>query len=204
MNGKCFKEPIFHGIVEGRITQFREIMKPQPKNFIGATPYGFSRKDYGWDYYSPIKPRFKIGETLYLKEPYRILKRNGSRYKIAYQDGYNTVKTHLSIKSITHPNKWCNKLYMSKDFARYFIEITGVNAERLQDISDENCIREGIIAHYGGFEDGTDEELVYYSNGIETDFEKPQQAFAALIDKIQKGAWERNEFYWAYEFKLIK
>ena len=67
MKGKTFKEPIFIGVTEGRITQFREIMKPQP-DFLNKNGKWFY--DLEKDKLTQIKPRYKVGETVYIKEPY--------------------------------------------------------------------------------------------------------------------------------------
>jgi len=207
MNGINFKQPLFHAVVEGRKTMTRRVMKPQPDAIRSITRQIASHPGYeiSEKVWTPapayhflmsenrfIKPRYKVGETLYLKEPY-------------FADGDYVIYRFDNEFKKPERLAWENKLFMPERYARYFIEITGVKAERLQDISDEDCLKEGIIAHYGGFEDCTDEELVYYSNGIETDFETPQQAFAALIDKINgRGTWDSNPYVWAYEFKLVK
>ncbi|MCC8153091.1 MAG: hypothetical protein LIP01_02065 [Tannerellaceae bacterium] len=81
-----------------------------------------------------FKPRYNVGEKVYLKEPYiKLTNPDGSDY-FGYKYGSDDVIKY----------KWQNKLFMPADAARYFIEITGVKVERLRDISEEDCIREGI------------------------------------------------------------
>ena len=91
---------------------------------------------------------------------------------------------------------------MPESAARHFIKITGVRAERLQDISEEDCLKEGI------------EEVIWngkilksskhYFNGYES-YGTPIEAYAELIDRINgNGTFQRNPFVWVYDFKLIK
>ena len=92
-----------------------------------------------------------------------------------------------------------NKMFVCADEMPHQIRITNVRVERLQDISDEDCMREGLI--------GDKQACLYgYRNRkhYETFF-NPRDAFAALIDKISgKGTWNRNPWVFVYEFELIK
>lgn len=79
-----------------------------------------------------------------------------------------------------------------------------MDVERLQDISDEDCLKEGI------YEDSGDDEFppsIFYEfeGNKDNGFDTPREAFAALIDKVSgKGTWESNPYVWAYEFELMK
>lgn len=83
------------------------------------------------------------------------------------------------------------------------ISITNIKIERLQDISDEDCLKEGI------YEDSGDDEFppsIFYEfeGNKDNGFDTPREAFAALIDKISgRGTWNNNLYTFAYEFELI-
>ena len=83
------------------------------------------------------------------------------------------------------------------------IRITNVRIERLQDISDEDCLKEGLEWDGVAFQ--------YYVNYKKETRHKtflgktPREAFAGLIDKVSgKGTWERNPYVWVYDFELVK
>jgi hypothetical protein len=84
------------------------------------------------------------------------------------------------------------------------IKITGVRIERLQAISDDDCLKEGVFdSNVGynrfGFRDKHCDHNWYYPT--------PRKAFAALIDRPgvgRKGLWKSNPFVVVYEFKLVK
>lgn len=81
------------------------------------------------------------------------------------------------------------------------IRITGIKCERLQDISDADCLKEGIWylpkINKFYFEDVRREEGFYFDN--------PREAFAALIDKVSgRGTWDGNPWVEAHEFDLLK
>lgn len=93
---------------------------------------------------------------------------------------------------------WNNKMFVRADLMPHQIRITNIKVERLQDISEEDCMREGIVkGNLWKPYNYTAEGLSYFEDAIE--------AFATLIDKVSgKGTWERNPYVFAYSFKLIQ
>lgn len=77
------------------------------------------------------------------------------------------------------------------------IKITNVRIEHLQDISDKDCISEGLEFLNGHF-------YVNYNKITHSRIwigKTPQEAYAALIDLISgNGTWERNPLVWVYDF----
>lgn len=100
-------------------------------------------------------------------------------------------------------------MFVRSDLMPHQIRITGIRCERLQDISDEECLREGVgvsatdnlvgfpIAIPFNYYIGRDEKGYRYVT--------PREAFSVLIDKISgRGTWQSNPYVWVYEFELIK
>lgn len=99
-----------------------------------------------------------------------------------------------------------NKMFVRADLMPHQIRITGVRCERLQDISDEECMKEGVV-DVTYFKTGGRPYELFALPGHEHEetFNTPRQAFAALIDKVSgRGTWERNPWVVAYEFELVK
>ena len=92
-----------------------------------------------------------------------------------------------------------NKMFVRAESMPHHIKITSVRVERLQDISDEDCLREGIYL--------LQEELGKPSTYTFSDdylYMNPRSAFKALIDKVSgKGTWDSNPMVWVYEFELV-
>ena len=202
MKGICFIEPLFHRVVKGEKTQTRRMITPQPVDSVENLMFFGNKVFRTRDEYDElifINPKYEVGEKVYLKEPYILYqeeyqesKASQSGIQYAYKFG-----NHLSIEEITgkSDSKWKNKLFMPESAARYFIEITAVRAEKLQDISEEDCLKEGIEL-YNNY-DGT-----YGGHSAPT---APKEAYAALINSIYgKSTWEKNPFVWVYEFRLIQ
>lgn len=211
MKGIWFIEPLFHKVVKGEKTQTRRTITPEPKI------------QNGWI----VKPKskYKVGEIVYLKEPYAETCDEYGSPLIAYRfdntafylirkdengDYYqlNTIKkpvtTNWTINNFPACGEWKNKLFMPEWAARYFIEITAVRAERLQDISEEDCVKEGIWYAPIQVLSWKEELTPMWANGLNR-HQTPQKAYAVLIDKISgKGTWEKNPFVWVYDFRLIE
>ena len=144
---------------------------------------------------------------------------------VAIAQSYNDINNELEEQGDDVSNDWWipsfegkvldtlagykNKMFVRSDFMKHHIKITDIKVERLQNISDDDIMREGIyLQHFFN-----KVEYVFATKGkmnntpvyrLKT-FPTPREAFAALIDKISgKGTWEINPWVAAYSFELIK
>ena len=130
---------------------------------------------------------YKVGEIIAIAQSYKDCG-NIPDYELD-EDGYPIM-----------PKKsgFFNKMFVKADLMPHHIEITDIKVERLQDISDEDCMKEGIEEHLKGIQYGFPSNIGYIG---QYPFSNPREAFSALIDKVSgKGTWECNPFVWAYEF----
>lgn len=99
-----------------------------------------------------------------------------------------------------------NKMFVRADLMPHHIKITDVKVERLQDISDEDCLKEGIMHFIPADDEECTEEGYGYltSDGGLLMFDTPREAYASLINNIcGKGTWERNPWVEAYTFTRV-
>lgn len=166
-------------VLSGYKTVTRRIMnrQPDPDDIAYMEP-----KDY------PCQPPYKVGEIVAVAQSYDQIDPQIVHYRI----------DDLGDWGGDHPGQY-NKMFVRADLMPHQIRITSVRPERLQDITDEDCMKEGIQVLDGRY---------YYRDSegrIVDDFDNPRAAFASLINKISgRGTWERNPFVWVYEFKLVK
>jgi len=134
--------------------------------------------------------RYQVGEVVAIAQSYRdVYLNSGSIYKIGL---------------LGRTAGWRNKMYVSAGDMPHHIKITNIRVEHLQDISDEDCLREGVYMDYD--EHGGLYTTPYYDypNNKHNGFDSPREAFAALIDKVSgKGIWDSNPMVWVYEFELV-
>lgn len=138
-------------------------------------------------------PAYKIGEEVAVAQSYQTLIEQGYLADDR-KDGW------VNEKYITSPG-YRNKMFVRADFMPHRIRITNIKVERLQDITEQACIKEGLLA-------GEQEPRMYgfrLPKGTVLSFLTPREAFAALIDHISgRGTWQSNPWVFAYEFELIK
>ncbi len=101
---------------------------------------------------------------------------------------------------------WDNKMFVRADLMPNRIRMTDFKVERLQDISDDDCLKEGIICKWHA---PACRNYYYVPNETinhpDKVHETPQEAYASLIDKVSgKGVWDSNPWMLAYEFELVK
>lgn len=116
----------------------------------------------------------------------------------AYQDVISPLDWVNTLIYRDEPG-WTNKMYVRAELMPHRIRITNVRVERLQDISDEDCIKEGV------------EKTVGFKGRVRYTFpddawgyDTPREAFSYLLDRISgRGTWASNPWVYAYEFELV-
>lgn len=139
---------------------------------------------------------YKVGEIIAIAQSYK-----DSGYS---PDSLDRHPKDLSVRGLMKDSAgWNNKMFVKSYACKHHIKITNVKVERLQDISDEDCLKEGIIHAYTDNNGIKRYHTPHTKRGyLSTDV--AQQAFSFLIDKVSgKGTWESNPFVFAYEFVLV-
>ena len=182
-------------VLEGRKTMTRRVIKP-PRTMEGKDVYGFSVVKYprtgvpievmaldaDGAQINNILPKFKAGEVVAVAQ--------------AYRDAIHPLDWVNTLIYKDEPG-WTNKMFVGADLMPHQIFINAVRVERLQDISDEDCLKEGVFL--GQF------HTYSYVHRPRCPFNTPRSAFASLIDKISgRGTWEKNPWVYVYEFELLK
>ena len=224
------KFSLTHAVLEGRKTMTRRIIKC-PRTFRGEWVAGFNihrspsdKKIVGFPCMydaderefdmGEILPKYELGEVVAIAQSYQdidnyyyaALRRKTSIHgqiidELDLVDIHDIIKWKSLRDDLMNTPGWTNKMFVKADLMPRHIEITGIKVERLQDISDEDYMKEGIEEHLKGIQYGFPSNIGYIG---QYPFSNPREAFSALIDKVSgKGTWECNPFVWAYEFKLI-
>lgn len=185
-------------VLSGKKTQTRRIIKPQDERLDylrgWSLEYGFA--EFGREGEEPllrILPHYYVGEMVAVAMSYKsIYERVAKTWE--YAEEYKNEHKDLA--------GWNNKMFTNTKMPFAQIKITNIRVERLQDISDEDCMKEGVLK--GEFRNTWDKYYLYYGEGIKT-FKTPRYAFATLINKISgKGTCDSNPWVWVYDFELVK
>lgn len=155
------------------------------------------------------KPRFNCGEIAAIKQSYKQLITEQPKEWL-YEKG---LLVNLPVEGEVMPLAYLrsagynNKMFVRPDLMPYRIRITTVTPCRLQDITDEECLHEGIDCYQQG-------NNIYYScsgiymkghPGVLNPFRTAKDAFFMLINKLNGwGYWNTNPTGYAYEFELVK
>lgn len=198
-------------VLEGRKTQTRRLIKcrktfkgewvagfnihirPSDKKVIGL-PCMYDADEREFDG-GEILPKYKVGEVVAVAQSYRDC--GGLN-----EDGIPMWEI-ISQKAGSSNAGWDNKMFVHADLMPHQIRITSVRVERLQDISDEDCLKEGIrkVVNENGI------YIQYYvgQGNNACSFENPREAFAHLINKVsKKDVWQENPYVFVYDFELVK
>lgn len=201
-----FSANMVKAILEGRKTQTRRIIKLQPKkqhSFISQSTVLDKSNRITWTYSDEnsincVEVKFpfgKIGDFLWVKETYQI-QGNTTKYYVYKADKNESIKN------------WKPSLFMPKSAARIWLRITNVRVERLNDISEEDAIAEGIESKFPDFCDsiryGFNGKLHY--NYLEKGIMQINSitSFETLWQSIHsEQSWNDNPLVWVIEFERI-
>ncbi len=211
MKGLIFKPELAQAIYEGRCTQTRRVIKPQPV-FLSS---GGLDKHWFWevtcgDYYECEdgnrlkldllkygKPRFQVGDLFYVKETWNWR----SKQTHIYINNPGTVDclpdwAELIYKAnggqIRKIDRWISPLFMPEWAARSICEVTGVRVEQVQDISYNDWVADFCPSNFE--KEKALQTFVGYTN--------QKEMAKTLWDSINpKYPWSSNPFNFVFEFK---
>ena len=192
-------------VLEGKKTQTRRVV---PKDFFSLNWDVKERtlvyeNDFGdfVDIRNSKYALFHVGEIVAVAQSYK----NAGYKCFPYHDTdeyFYLKRDGVVMEGISVPPKGCtNKMFVKPELMPHQIRITDVRVERLQEISDEDCLKEGVQ-----YIDDIDLYYCKLNNCKEkVYFRSLREAYAALIDKVSgKGTWDKNPYVFVYDFELIK
>lgn len=196
------KHRLGQAVLEGRKTQTRRFITLNANQYVRVValdngsffsyvaqkgkPSAFMEELELPEYDGELSPAYFIGEEVAIAQSY-------------FDCGTKWAREHIDIASdLIKQSGYRNKMFVKADLMPHRIKITNIRVERLQDISDEECLKEGIICKNGRYIVETYKGVVFYTTDA-------RQAFAYLIDKVSgKGTWDSNPYVFVYDFELVK
>lgn len=144
---------------------------------------------------------YKVGEVVAIAQSYKDIIECLPMYSDAILD-------EVGMPRKEYKAGWTNKMFVKANLLPHHIKITDVKVERLQSISDEDILREGIRkeGYAGGCMYVYNKTYIRKGNRyVEPIYNTtPMRAFASLIYKVCGGeVWRFNPLVVAYSFELI-
>lgn len=215
-----FSASMVRALLEGRKTQTRRLVKPQP-TFIqssGRWKYPLPKKHNNngrceavytasrewWEYLPEAAlPYGKPGDLLWVRETWRMDSRATDLARVCYRASERASHTEFhemipvdKIGNMQTAMKWKSPLHMPRWASRLTLEITDVRVQRLQDISKKDAEDEGVYSLHSqspGFE-----EVAYYRSLYD-----PKELFRMLWTRINgPTSWDENPWVWALTFEV--
>ncbi len=171
-----FNTEMVRAILDGRKSCTRRIIKPQPQGYFEVSEEPLHIYDTDGKQ-GKITPPYQPGDILYVRETWKQAP-NGYYY---YEDWQRN-----DIADVT---KWKPSIHMPKEAARIWLKVTDVRVERLQEISGEDLIKEGID--------------LFQSSYVRVAFDEFKNIWNSTIKKsdIDRYGWDANPYVWVISFE---
>jgi len=182
-----FNGEMVRAILDGRKTQTRRLVKPQPRvvHSIHSDASITTNRIFRKGDQRIHSPFGTIGDRLWVRETFSCMERKPvAGCEVAYRaDGESLVW-----------EPWTPSIHMPRWASRINLEITGVRVERVQEISDDDAESEGVDLR----------RLCGCVEGCATcDDRSPSEVFRDLWQSIYAN-WDANPWVWVYEFRRMK
>lgn len=211
-----FNTEMVRAILDGRKTCTRRLVKPQPdekhtfplgfvtdsteKKEVGC--FGFAANEYGGSI-QYVKPpyRYAPGDILYVRETWhKYTKRIGKGESCRLAEFYGYKASVANSEDAEEP--WHSSIHMPKEAARIWLKVTDVRVERLQEISEDGAVKEGIYVA-----NCKDCNAPFGCDACPDEGYDEIDEFAELWDStikksdIDRYGWDANPWVWVIEFE---
>lgn len=183
-----FSTPMVQAILDGRKSMTRRVIKPQPfpkwiecgRENIGDWQWCFYDANGGYGLLKQHCPYGQPGDRLWVRETWAELSQ--------FHNLNSEIERYIyKADEDATPLKWKPSIFMPKEAARIWLEVVNVRVERLQEITYEDCLREGMWNY------GTDVDTL--------------AAFQELWQNLnaKRGYdWNINPWVWAISFRRVE
>lgn len=190
-----FNTEMVRAILDGRKTVTRRVIDRDIVNNCDMEKDGtlLNYQNCHGDFINPVDLcRYKVNDILYVRETWhKYTKRVGEGESCHLAEFYGYKASIANSEDANEP--WRPSINMPKEAARIFLRVTGVRVERLEDITQEDAIKEGVMVEEfdkeGGFYE-RDEFLYLWDSTIKK-------------DQLQYYGWDANPYVWVIEFEVI-
>ncbi|MCL3168944.1 hypothetical protein PAG51_21255 [Klebsiella pneumoniae] len=224
--GMIFNGEMVRAILDGRKTQTRRIMKPQPepcprgghwwpsnvfKTMLHVEDEMQNGKG-GWGgLVGDACPFGDVGDRIWVRETWAEAGASAPDLKLYRANYPEHVPSIYENVPPAEEIRWTPSIHMPRWASRILLEITDVRVERLNAISPEDAESEGLeCTNFTGFGDepglpSYPEPDVYFDPLKKQWKEYPPEAFAGLWESIYgEGSWQANPWVWVIEFKRVE
>ena len=178
-------------VLDGRKTQTRRIAYEKPFKYKRSCGFITEGTDKG-------KLSINDGNEIVAKSTYKI----GEVVAVAQRYCDIPFANDIFIRAV--PIGWSNKMFVKSDLMPHQIKITNIRCERLQDISTDDCMQEGIFcSHIEGFDDAYSYDATNDSKRKKWWYDTPIEAYKMLSCKLHLH-WGTNPLVFVYDFELVK
>jgi hypothetical protein len=212
-----FNADMVRAIFDGRKTQTRRVVKGNFDYIVKGWPFTRQVMKLGaGDKLEVIQDDGKSIATFGLRCPYGQV---GDRLWVRetfypYDDGMDSGGcSHVFYKADGEPPfndiKWKPSIYMPREFSRIILEVTDVRVERLNNISEEDAMAEGVSTtdYFFGTHLYRNKKHVSYVDYLNeaVGCRTAKVSFDTLWESINgKGSWKANSWVWVVEFKVLE
>ncbi|MEJ0094507.1 MAG: hypothetical protein WDN46_14045 [Methylocella sp.] len=201
-----FSAPMIRALLDGRKTQTRRIIKPQP--LAEAVADGSFMRDAN-ALISPRPIRWSVGDHLWVREAH-YLTDNGHNELAVYAEDQESARQHLehvdSLNARYPTIDWSRHgklrpfIHMPRWASRLTLIVSDVRVQRLQDISETEAIAEGIAQSPHG---NRDQWCNYPLGSSAAGWIDPRSSFESLWRTINgTAAWDANPWVVALTFSV--
>ena len=209
-----FSTQMVRAILDGKKTQTRRPLKIQQPTQEHSLLRILSKKDesYCWGirsktdeslvHPSSISPIFTPPSgRFWVRETYRpIFGQTGELISVDYKADPPEKWERLG-DVVGTPVKWRPSIHMPRQASRITLEITNVRVERLQDITEEDALAEGI----DGLNDNSHDDVINFSHRTHMVIDSGITWFGALWEKLYGlDSWNANPWVWVIDFEVVK
>lgn len=178
-------------VLDGRKTQTRRIAYEKPFKYYCNCGFYTEGKDKG-------KLAINDGNEIVAKSTYKI----GEVVAVAQRYSDIPFVNDIFIRAV--PIGWSNKMFVKSDLMPHQIKITNIRCERLQYISTDDCMKEGIFcSHIKGFDDVYSYDATFDRFVKKWWYRTPIEAYKMLSCKLHLH-WDSNPLVFVYDFELVK